>query len=72
MLTTKLLFALGVGLAINLRDSDTVSKVTLVLVLEHTVKLDHLVRAVYCMFRIESYMVQLERLFVMQKIPQEN
>ena len=65
VLTTKLLFALGVGLAINLKDSDTVSKVTIVLALEHTVKLDHLIRAIYCMFRIESYMVMLERLYIM-------
>ena len=58
-------------LAINLKDSGTVSKITLSLVLEHTLNLNHLIKLVYCMFRIESFMVMMERLFVMQKIPQE-
>ena len=71
LLITKLLFALGVMLAINLKDSGTVSKITLSLVLEYTLNLDHLIKLVYCMFRIESFMVMMERLFVMQKIPQE-
>ena len=69
--TSKLLFVMGVTLCISLKDSDRVSKVMLSLVLQYTIDLDMMISMVYAMFTIESQMVQVERLFMMQNIPQE-
>ena len=55
--TTKLLFIMGATLCISLKDSDTVSKVMLSLMLQYTIELDMMIRMVYSMFSIETQMV---------------
>ena len=62
---------MGVIICIQMKESGTVSKVMLSLVLQYTIDLDMLISMVYAMFRIETQMVQVERLFMMEKIPQE-
>ena len=41
--TSKLLFAMGVALSISLKDSNTVSKVMLSLLLQYTIDLDMMI-----------------------------
>ena len=67
--TSKLLFIMGVILCLQMKESGAVSKVMLSLVLQYTIDLEMMINMVYSMFRIETQMVQVERLFMMQSIP---